>query len=292
VSDAGDHVPEMPATPLLGDLAIEAIVDDRPVAAELRHLAAFAAGARAAGDGPAPQPSPALARLLARPADVEPGPAAVPAGAGVRRPAGRRRALAKVAGLGLAAKIGISATAAAAGVTGAGAAGVLPGGANRVVRDAIEVVTPVEFSDHADRRGTDPAPPADGHGDRTSSDATGESDGVPGVDGPEISEDAPGASVRPTVPPGRDGTPGPPADVPPDVRPHGEPDRPAVPGPPADPGAPASTVPTPTPTPTPSSTVPAQPSTATGGAPDLLHDPAAARDDAPAPEPPADTPAP
>ena len=168
--------------------------------------------------------------------------------------------LAKAAGLGLVAKIGVTTTAAAAGVIGAGAAGVLPGDADRVVRDAIEVVTPVEFTDSGDlddgpgrgRPGEgEPAPTTDSgdvddgpgrgrpgrgepeptadpadpvssgvpsvpgeHGDRVSPDATGESDGEPGVDGPAVAEQAPGAEHRPAEPPGASGGT-PPSTVPP-----------------------------------------------------------------------------
>jgi hypothetical protein len=100
----------------------------------------------------------------------------------------------KLASLGLAAKVGLGVTVATAGVAGAGAAGVLPDQADDRARDAIEAVTPVEFDE-----------PAAGHGDDhfggvVSSDATGESDGQPGVDGSEISDMAPGAEHRPADP--------------------------------------------------------------------------------------------
>ncbi len=271
MSGTGDHVPEMPTIPLLDDLAIEAILGGDDVPAGLGRLAAFAAGVRAVGDGPAPRPSPELANLL------ETGSAAMATAAGAttldqRR--NQRAALAKVAGLGLVAKVSLAATTAAAGVIGAGAAGVLPGGAGRVVRDAIEVVTPVEFTDPDDQRQPDgggggggggggqiapDASPSDAgdHGDRVSDDATGESDGEPGVDGSEISREAPGASQRPPETPGPEGTPEPPADpgTPPVSVPQGEPGNPADPGSP--PPAPGSTVPSPPSTvPTPPSPVP------------------------------------
>jgi hypothetical protein len=239
VSNAGDDVPEMPSVPLLDDATIEAILDGDRVPHGLDQLAAFAAGVRAVGDRPASPPSPELAALL-----TQGVPAAAP-----RRPARavprhtrRRSVLAKAAGLGLAAKIGVATTAAAAGVVGAGAAGVLPGGAGGAVRDAIEAVTPVDFSDRGDRpderrRGTpdqdtsdgvtgeadDPSLPGE-HGDRVSSDATGETDGEPGVDGPTVADQAPGATHRPDEQPGQSGvtppttgapgTPGGPGDTP------------------------------------------------------------------------------
>ena len=99
-------------------------------------------------------------------------------------------AASKAASLGLVTKIGLGASLAAAGVAGAGAAGALPASADHVVRDAIEVVTPVEFSEPGDG-----AP--DRFGERVSSDATGESDGENGVDGQQIADDAPGADHRP-----------------------------------------------------------------------------------------------
>lgn len=99
----------------------------------------------------------------------------------------------KLISLGLAAKVGLGVTVATAGVAGAGAAGVLPDQANERARDAIEAVTPVEFDEPADDHG-------DNFGGVVSRDATGESDGEPGVDGSEISEMAPGAAHRPTDP--------------------------------------------------------------------------------------------
>jgi len=117
-------------------------------------------------------------------------------------------AASKAAGLGLVAKIGLGASLAAAGVASAGAAGMLPAAANHAVRDAIETVTPLGSSDS----GGDKAP--DRFGERVSSDAKGESDGEHGVDGREISEEAPGAAHRsdhsqpPDDPPGQSGETG------------------------------------------------------------------------------------
>jgi hypothetical protein len=243
VSDSGDHVPEMPTTPFLDDRAIEALIDGNDVAAELRPLAIFTSGVRAEGERRAPRPSPALARLIAAGGgEVSPDPDAA-AGATDSLTSRRALTLAKVAGLGLVAKFTLGAGAAAAGVVGAGAAGVLPGEANHVVRDAIEVVTPVVFP-HDDEPGTTPDRP-DGtggdNGDRVSPDATGESDGVSGVDGGEVSDNAPGASVRPGDPPGSDGARGVSGDpgTPPVSLPENVADRPVDPQPPAGPPAPS-----------------------------------------------------
>ena len=68
----------------------------------------------------------------------------------------------KVAGLGLVAKLGLGTSLAAAGVAGAGAAGVMPTAANNAVRGAIEVVSPLEFGPHADET------PTTNFGDRVS----------------------------------------------------------------------------------------------------------------------------
>jgi hypothetical protein len=106
----------------------------------------------------------------------------------------------RVASLGLVAKLGLGASLAAAAAAGAGAAGVLPAAANHVVRGAIEGVTPVEF----DSNGNDDS----NFGDRVSADATGESDGENGVDGQQISDEAPGAAHRPDEAPGQSGQTG------------------------------------------------------------------------------------
>lgn len=270
MSHTGDHVPEMPPTALLDDRAIDALIDGQPVAAWAEPLAVFAARVRAAGDGRPPRPSPALARLLARgltpdatATATEPLALAVTEAVAVEsgRPVNRRRLVAtRVAGISLAAKVAIGATAAAAGVIGAGASGVLPGAPGRVVRDAIELVTPLEFHDDAPAGGdqgvsdgdTDDGVDEPGeHGDAVSSDATGETDGEPGVDGQDVADTAPGATNRPTDP-GQSGTAGQPDDqggagepsstsvtLPPWA-----PGQPGAPRPPADPGSPPSTAPT------------------------------------------------
>lgn len=199
-----DHGPEM-----LDEDTIEAIVRGRPVDGPARPLAAFARAVRVVGDAPGAAPNAELARFLRG------GGATVVGGAtdleAADRPvAGRVTVLAaRVAALG-AAKLVLGATLAAASVTGAGAAGVLPGPADDAVRSAIETVTPVRFDDEGDGggeagegdgTGDDERPAGAGeHGDEVSDDATGESDGVPGVDGPSVAEGAPGAEHRPDDP--------------------------------------------------------------------------------------------
>jgi len=270
VNGPSDHDPQMPATALLDDDTIDALIEGRPVPDEHAPLAAFASLVQAAGDRMPPAPAPALARLMhegvprangARPGAIA-GAAARAAG---RRPAPRRHLVAKVAGIGIAAKVGLGVTAAAAGVVGAGAGGLLPDSADRVVRDAIEIVTPFGFgddsgsgrgsggqtgdgSDGTDAPGTS-APGSAGFGEDVSSDATGESDGEQGVDGQDIADKAPGATNRPTDEPGRPDDPG--SGTPSDTAPPaGNGPSPGVPpvttGPPADvpgrgvPGAPGT----------------------------------------------------
>ena len=101
-------------------------------------------------------------------------------------------AASKLASLGLAAKVGLGVTVVSASAAGAGAAGVLPDQVNERARTAIEAVTPVDFEDPATEDHEE------NFGSVVSSDATGESDGQPGVDGSEISDMAPGAEHRPS----------------------------------------------------------------------------------------------
>ena len=154
-------------------------------------------------------------------------------------------AASKLVSLGLAAKIGMGVTVATAGVAGAGAAGVLPDQANERARDAIEAVTPVEFDEPADDHG-------DNFGSVVSSDATGESDGEPGVDGSEISEMAPGAAHRPVDPGQAPAQAGPPEGAGLDQATEG----PAAPHVPEDAGAAQAVPSTPDVPETPPSTVP------------------------------------
>jgi hypothetical protein len=146
----------------IDDDVIDALVRGGAVDSPLAPLGAFARRVQALGDGPAPPPSAALTGLLT---------------ARARSASGLRRKV--VAGIVLA----------TTGVVGAGAAGVLPAAATRAVREAIEEVSPVGFPPPA---GDTPST----HGDRVSADATGESDGQHGVDGPDVADTAPGADHR------------------------------------------------------------------------------------------------
>lgn len=157
----------------LDDATIEAILRGDEVAPEHRDLAMFAAMVRSVADRPPPRPSPALARLL----EGEP-----PDSAALHRRRGRtpthvrhrgrrrnRRVLAKVAESGIAAKVGL-AFAAAATVAGIGVAGMLPDPAGSAVRDAIDVLSPLDFSPSDDRppvRSPRPERPASTEGSTT-----------------------------------------------------------------------------------------------------------------------------
>jgi len=190
VSGLGDDNAVMRTTRYTFDDVVEALVNGEGVATAHAQLATFAQEVQSLGHEPVPSPSPELAALLEG------------RGAGVARLAG---ATGKVAGIGIVAKLGLSASLAAAGVVGAGAAGLLPAAANQAVRGAIEVVTPIQFAEDNDH--------PENFGDRVSDDATGESDGEHGVDGQEISDQAPGAAHRnggssPDAAPGQTGITG------------------------------------------------------------------------------------
>lgn len=86
---------------------------------------------------------------------------------------------AKLSAAGLAAKAGVGLTMAAASVTGAAAAGVLPDPVQHAVAGVANVVSPIEFPDQADD-------PAD-FGERVSDDAR---DDEAGVDGSVIADEA------------------------------------------------------------------------------------------------------
>lgn len=230
---SGDHEADMEAIRYIHDDVVEAIVRGEPVPAVYAPLATFAEQVRALGNAPAPQPSPGLATLFAT--DLVAAVGGRPDGS---RPSGDDPVgvrPGRVVGLGRMAKVGLGTSLVAAGVVGAGIAGVLPAAANDAVRGAVEVVSPVDFGHPEDRAPT--------YGSRVSSDATGESDGENGVDGQQISEDAPGAAHRNGgAAPGQTGETGltranqtPAAPRAPDQPASGSNPSPAVPGQPGDP---------------------------------------------------------
>jgi hypothetical protein len=145
----------------IDDDAIEALISGEAVDSPLALLDAFVRAVRGLGAEPSPSPSAELAGLMSARA----------------RPAA-----------GLARRVAAGAALTAAGIAAAGAAGVLPAAATGAVRDAIAVVTPLGSGD--------PAGDAPSHGDRVSDDATGQSDGEPGVVGSDVADQAPGAAHR------------------------------------------------------------------------------------------------
>ena len=186
MTTSGDHGPEMSLTWLLDDEMCEAIIRCDEVDAGLEPLAVFAKQVRDLGGEPSPAASPALQALIA--SGGRHGRGAI-----VRSRMFADRSMTangRVATLGFAAKLGLGTAAAALGMAGAAAAGVLPDRADEALRNAVEAVTPVEFTEPADEHPTD-------FGERVSDDATGASDGEPGVDGGMISDEAPGAAHRP-----------------------------------------------------------------------------------------------
>lgn len=206
---------EMPAYQPLDDAALEAyLTGRRGPADEVADLAAFADDLGMALSGPSPLPKADLAVLLADGFELETGdlrvpaappawtPAWTPTWAPVPAPAPgwtsapvpqhkepapsarvfRPRLLARLAGLGVAAKVTLGIGVATASVTGAGAAGVLPDPAQHMVATVVDTVTPFEFPDkpssHSDL------------GANVATDATGASDGSPGVDGRAVADGA------------------------------------------------------------------------------------------------------
>jgi len=212
---------EMPVPPL-DDRALEALLNGAPSAQSgLDWLLPFVEELEQASQEPAPVVRPALALLLkegftpangtgsamapasAAPAATGPAPAAVPPAPSTERAAVRpilRGAVARVAGLGLLAKAGLGLSLVAASTTAAGAAGVLPDPAQHAVAKVVGAATPFTFPDKA----SDMAE----KGRTVSSDATGATDGVVGVDGRAVSDAArttPGSANTGPVPTG--GTP-------------------------------------------------------------------------------------
>ena len=183
----------MPVPPL-DDRALEALLSGAPAQSGFDWLVPFVEDLEKASQEPAPVVSPVLALLLKEgftpasgvlPAAPGPAPAAMPPAPRAERAVVRpvlRGALGRVAGLGLLAKAGLGFGLVAASTTAAGAAGVLPGPAQHAVAKVVSAATPFSFPDKASDK-------AD-HGRNVSTDATGASDGVAGVDGKAVSDAA------------------------------------------------------------------------------------------------------
>jgi hypothetical protein len=236
VSGASDYEHEMFRHFDLDDGTTEAIVSGRdPGRADVAMLVAFVEDARSLTRRPVPAPSAPLAAILAEGLSTEKSSVLVTAGSNGSGPANeaagpptrrkRRTAVAQLlSGLSVGAKAALGIGVAAAAVTGAGAAGALPGPAQHAIAAALNTVTPFGFPDnattHADNANTH-ADNANTHADfgkTVSSDATGTSDGQPGVDGQSVASTAAenglsaaretpaGDHVPPTVPPDANGS--------------------------------------------------------------------------------------
>ena len=179
MSRHGDYSDDMgPA--LLDDATTEALLRGETTASdeELAGVSAFLREMRASASQPAPPPSPALAALLrhgTQPqalADAGAVPASPRRGTLLRRWQGR----VAVSALGLA--IGLT------GTVGAGAAGLLPGPAERFVADLVETLTPLHLPDESrgatDRRGGGQPTPAAGQGGGATTGSGGSGDGPDG----------------------------------------------------------------------------------------------------------------
>jgi hypothetical protein len=182
LSRGGDHQDEMPGPAPFDEATVEAFLSGRPVGAgEMGPLAAFAEDVRVAVDGPPPAPTAEMARLLTEGIPTPTGatraalaPSADTRGAHVSK---RRKPmlisellaglLAKLAGLGAASKAALGLGVAAASVTGAGAAGILPDPAQHAVATAVSAATPFEIPD------PDDVVPAVGTDDTENGDDTG-----------------------------------------------------------------------------------------------------------------------
>ena len=162
MSRPGDHHYEMPGAAPFDDASVEAFLSGRPVdAGQLGPVAAFADDVRVAIDGPPPAPTVEMARLLTEGIQTPTGAsrAALAPARGTRDAhlSKRRKPmlisellaglLARLAGLGAASKAALGLGVAAASVTGAGAAGILPDPAQQAVAKVVSAATPFEFED-------------------------------------------------------------------------------------------------------------------------------------------------
>ncbi|MBW3663661.1 MAG: hypothetical protein KY469_11230 [Actinobacteria bacterium] len=181
----------------------------RPDDADLYELADFVSALHRAVAGTPQCPSDALSEIFSDGLDpVRPSYALTTADPS-RTARGRRlvRTLAtRFAAFGLFVKLGLGAAVAAAATTGAGAAGVLPAPVQDAVAGVVGTVTPFELPSSAsdtareavERRGgpgsagdEDRAPALEADlGQEVAEDATGQSDGEPGVEGREVADEA------------------------------------------------------------------------------------------------------
>jgi hypothetical protein len=191
---------EMPVPPL-DDRALDALLTGaRAGQSGFDWLVPFVEDLEQSAAAPAPVVRPVLATLLAQGFSTEKGDLPATAASNVTGPAPQAAGLpkwrkkrmlisellaglaTKLAGLGMAAKAGLGLTLAAASTTAAGAVGVLPAPAQHAVATVVDATTPFSFPDTANAKSS--------FGATVSNDATGASDGVPGVDGKAVSDAA------------------------------------------------------------------------------------------------------
>ncbi|MDQ3641997.1 MAG: hypothetical protein M3450_11205 [Actinomycetota bacterium] len=189
----------MPVPPL-DDRALEALLSGAPSAQSgFDWLLPFVEELGEASRGSAPPMTPALALLVAEGFSIDKVDLPAPHAAG--RPKWARKLVltglaTKFGSLGLVAKAAMGLTLVAASTTAAGAAGVLPAPAQHVVATVVDVATPFTFPDETKDKAN--------FGATVGADATGASDGVPGVDGKAVSD----AARNKTKPDGPSGVPG------------------------------------------------------------------------------------
>ena len=192
-------VGEMPVPPL-DDRALEALLSGAPSAQSgFDWLLPFVEELGEASRGSAPPMTPALASLVAEGFSIDKVELPAPHAAG--RPKWTTKLVpvglvAKFGSLGLVAKAAMGLTLGAASTTAAGAAGVLPAPAQHAVATVVDAATPFTFPDETKSKAN--------VGATVSADATGASDGVPGVDGKAVSD----AARNKTKPGGPSGVPG------------------------------------------------------------------------------------
>ena len=180
---------------LLDDATTEALLRGDTSASddELADVSAFLGEMRASASQAPPPPSPVLAALLRQGTQpkVVGDPAAAPGTA--RRGSLLRRWHGRVAVSALALSVGVT------GIVGAGAAGLLPGPAERFVAGLVETLTPLHLPQDGagltDRRGGGQTTPAPGQGGSATTVSGG---GAVGPDGGPTTA-GPGSGSRPGV---------------------------------------------------------------------------------------------
>ena len=253
-----DYFDDMP-TVLLDDATTEALLRGETTTSneDLADVSAFLGEMRASASQAPPPPSPVLAALLRQGTQpqVLGDPAAAP---GTARPGSLlRRWHGRVAVSALALSVGVT------GIVGAGAAGLLPGPAERFVAGLVETLTPLHLPEDGggvtDRRGGGQTTPGPGQGGSATT-VSGGGDGGPATTAGSGSGARPGVTAGAGAGPGGAGAPIPGAPRP------GPSLGPGPAGGPA-PGITAPTVATPT-TPT-TGRLPAAPATTTPTVPSV-----------------------